>query len=84
MGRPHGGAVPADAFGLAVTIAGPLLTSRLYAEPNYDVILSWDPEAVPPDWRIARARWLRLNWIRTVLTLLALALFTAATYLHLT
>jgi Domain of unknown function (DUF1772) len=72
------------AFGLAVTIAGPLLTSRLYAEPNYDVILSWDPEAVPPDWHIARARWLRLNWIRTVLTLLALALFTAATYLHLT
>lgn len=39
---------------------------------------------MPPDWRIARARWLRLNWIRTGLTLLALALFTAAAYLRLT
>jgi hypothetical protein len=72
------------AFGLAATIAGPLLTSSLYAEPNYEVILSWDPQAVPEDWRIARARWLRLNWIRTALTLLALALFSAATYLHFT
>jgi hypothetical protein len=70
------------AFGLAATIAGPLLTSSLYAEPNYEVILSWDPQAVPEDWRIARARWLRLNWIRTALTLLALVLFSAATYLH--
>jgi hypothetical protein len=72
------------ALGLIVTIAGPLLTSRLYAEPNYDVILSWDPQAVPDDWVTARARWLRLNWIRTALTLVALALFVAATYLHLT
>jgi hypothetical protein len=39
---------------------------------------------VPEDWRIARARWLRLNWIRTALTLPALGLFAAATYLHVT
>jgi hypothetical protein len=37
---------------------------------------------VPEDWRIARARWLRLNGIRTALTLLVLVLFSAATYLH--
>ncbi len=72
------------ALGLVATVAGPLLTSSLYAEPNYDVILSWDPAAVPEDWTAARARWLRLNWIRTALTLVALGLFVAAAYAYFT
>ncbi|MGY1638798.1 hypothetical protein ACI78V_19290 [Geodermatophilus sp. SYSU D00742] len=72
------------AVGLAATVAGPLLVSSRFAEPNYDVMLSWEPQAVPDDWREARARWLRLNWIRAALTWAALACFVAATYLHLT
>lgn len=72
------------AIGLVATIAGPLLTSRFLAEPNYEVILGWDPEAVPSDWHAARARYFRLNWVRGVLTWLALALFVAATYLYFT
>ena len=72
------------AAGLAVTVAGPLLTSRLLAEPNYAVILSWDPEAVPIDWRTARARYFRWNWVRAAATWMAFALFLAAGYLYLT
>lgn len=71
------------ALGLGATVAGPLLMSRRLAEPNYAVILGWDPEAVPEDWEIARARYFRFNWLRAVLTWLALALFVAAAYLYL-
>ena len=72
------------AAGLAATVTGPLVMSNRLAEPNYAVILSWDPEAVPADWRTARARYFRLNWIRAVLTWLALVLFSAAAYLYAT
>ncbi|GAA4739366.1 hypothetical protein [Actinomycetospora chibensis] len=66
------------ALGLALIVAGPLLTSRFGAEPNYAVILAWDPEAPPSDWREVRARYLRLNWIRGAATWTALALFVVA------
>jgi hypothetical protein len=72
------------AVGLASTIAGPLLMSRWLAEPNYAVILGWDPDAVPEDWRQARSRYFAFNWLRGTLTWLAFALFAAALYLHLT
>jgi hypothetical protein len=72
------------AVGLAATVTGPLLVSRRWSEPNYDVMLSWEPEAVPDDWRVARARWLRANWVRAALTWLALACSLLAWYLHLT
>ncbi|HWM57614.1 MAG TPA: hypothetical protein VNO83_07260 [Pseudonocardia sp.] len=71
------------AAGFAATVAGPLLTSRFLAEPNYEVILGWNPEAVPADWRTVRARYFRLNWIRGVLTWVAFALFVTAAYVHL-
>jgi hypothetical protein len=70
--------------GLVAVVVGPLLTSSLLAERNYAVILSWDPAGPPDDWQIARARYLRLNWIRAALTWAALALFVTATFLHLT
>jgi hypothetical protein len=68
--------------GLAATVTGPLLMSSLLAEPNYAVILSWDPAAVPEDWGIARRRYFRLNWIRGALTWVALTLFVVAASLH--
>lgn len=82
-GEPTQAPFVLTAVGLAATVAGPLLTSRYFAEPNYEVILSWKAEAVPTDWRTARARYFRLNWIRAVLTWFAFALFIAAAYLHL-
>ena len=66
------------AIGLAFTVVGPLLVSNRLASPNYDVILSWDPEAVPADWEVAKARYFKLNWIRAGATWVALALFVAA------
>lgn len=68
------------AIGLAVCIAGPLLVSRFLAEPNYDVMLAWDPAAVPPDWQAVRRRYFLLNWIRAAATWTAFALFAAAAY----
>ena len=66
------------AIGLALAIAGPLLVSNRLAAPNYDEILSWDPENLPDDWEQARQRYFALNWIRAVATWAALALFTVA------
>ncbi len=66
------------AIGLALTVAGPLLVSNRLAEPNYDVILSWDPEAMPPGWEAGRRRYFGLNRIRAAATWGAFALFLAA------
>ncbi|MCO1659849.1 hypothetical protein [Pseudonocardia humida] len=81
--RGTGVVIALTAAGLAATVAGPLLISDRLAEPNYAVILGWDPDHPPPDWRIARARWMRLNWARGALTWTAFALFLAAAYAHL-
>ena len=69
--------------GLALVVAGPLLVSRYAAEPNYDVILGWDPAAVPAGWLATRRRYFALNWIRGVCTWVAFALFLAAAYTYL-
>ena len=83
-GDPSGAPFILTAAGLAATVSGPLLTSRFLAEPNYNVILSWDPDAVPSDGPVARERYFRLNWIRAVLTWTAFALFLAAAFLYYT
>jgi hypothetical protein len=36
------------AIGPVLTIRGRVLVSTRLAEPNYDVMLAWDPEAMPP------------------------------------
>jgi hypothetical protein len=64
--------------GLALTFAGPLLVSRFITEPHYDVILAWDPDAIPPDWEAGRAKYFALNWVRALATWMAFALFLAA------
>lgn len=66
------------AIGLALTIAGPLLVSSRLAEPNYDVMLAWDPEKLPTDWEAGRRRYFTLNWIRAMATWGAFAIFLAA------
>lgn len=66
------------AIGLALTVAGPLLVSNRLAEPNYELMLAWDPQAMPEDWEVKRRRYFALNWIRAVATWLAFALFLAA------
>ena len=66
------------ALGLALTVAGPLLASNRLAEPNYDVLLAWDPEAMPAGWEAGRRRYFALNWVRAAATWVAFALFLAA------
>jgi hypothetical protein len=66
------------AVGLALTVAGPLLVSNRLSEPNYDVILGWDPDAPPPNWKATRRRYFALNSIRALATWTAFALFLAA------
>jgi hypothetical protein len=80
---PGGAPFVLTAAGLALTVIGPLLTSRLLSEPTYDVILGWDPDAVPADWLAVRRRYFALNWVRAVFTWVAFALFLAASYVHL-
>lgn len=75
---PAGAPFVLTALGLAATVVGPLLTSRFLAEPNYDVILGWDPDAPPANWRAVRAKYFRLNWVRGGFTWVAFALFLAA------
>ncbi|MBM2615700.1 hypothetical protein JIG36_09055 [Actinoplanes sp. LDG1-06] len=79
-----GGAPPwLTGTGLALTVIGPLLISSRLAEPNYDVILAWDPAALPDDWRAVRRRYFALNWIRAVITWIAFLLFLAAFWSYL-
>jgi hypothetical protein len=59
-------------------LAGPILGSRFVAEPLYDVMLSWDAHQPPADWLATRARYYRINAIRTTGSLAALVLFVAA------
>jgi hypothetical protein len=66
------------AIGLALTVAGPLLVSNRLAEPNYDVMLAWDPEAMPADWEAGRRRYFTLNWVRALATWAAFGLFLTA------
>ncbi len=47
------------AIGLAVVILGIYVVSNVWKEPHYDVILAWDPEAMPADWEKGRQRFSR-------------------------
>jgi hypothetical protein len=71
------------AIGLALSIIGPVVMSRRLAEPNYEVILAWDPASPPADWREGRRRYFTFNWLRGAFVWAAFACFLAATYLEL-
>jgi hypothetical protein len=50
----------------------------VWKEPHYDVILAWDPEAMPEDWEAGRRHYFTINWIQFATTWTALALFLVA------
>jgi len=70
------------AIGLALVLVGPFGVSRWVAEPNYDVILRWDPEHLPDDWTRIQRKYFALNWLRGALTWAAFACFLGAAYAH--
>jgi uncharacterized membrane protein len=66
------------AIGLAIVIVGVYVVSNVWKEPLYDVMLAWDPEAMPTEWRAGRQRYFAINWIQTVATWTVFALFLVA------
>jgi hypothetical protein len=64
--------------GAVAFFVGPILGSRFVAEPLYDVILAWDVDDPPPDWKAVRARYYRINAYRTAWSVVALGLLVAA------
>lgn len=66
------------AIGLALTLGGNAAVSNRIAEPNYDRMLSWDPDHLPEDWQAVRRFYFKLNWIRAISTWSAFGLFLTA------
>ena len=64
--------------GTLVFLVSPLVCSTFAAEPLYNVILGWRPEAPPADRQDSRDRYFHVNWMRLGCALLSfLALLTA-------
>jgi hypothetical protein len=66
------------AVGLAIWIVGVLVVSNVWKTPHYNVMLAWDPEAMPADWEAGRQRYFTINWIQCATTWAAVALFLVA------
>ena len=65
-------------IGLALVIIGVYIVSNVWKEPQYDVILGWDPDELPADWEAGRRRYFTINWIQFATTWTAFALFLIA------
>ena len=66
------------AIGLVFVVVGVYVVSNVWKEPHYDVMLAWDPEAMPADWEAGRRRYFALNWTQLAATWAAFALFLVA------
>ncbi len=66
------------AIGLIIVIGGVLIVSNAWKTPTYNLILAWDPEALPADWESGRQRYFTINWIQLAVTWAAFALFLSA------
>jgi hypothetical protein len=66
------------AIGLAIVVFGVYVVANVWKEPHYDLILGWDPDALPADWEAGRRRYFAINWIQFAATWTAFILFLAA------
>jgi len=66
------------AIGLVIVIVGVDVVSNVWKTPTYNVILAWDPDALPADWEAGRRRYFTINWIQLAVTWSAFALFLVA------
>jgi uncharacterized membrane protein len=76
--HPGSGAFVFTLVGLLAFWGGPILTSRYFAEPLYDVFVGWDIDSLPQDWRRARERYFRINVIRGLCSVTAFICFVVA------
>jgi hypothetical protein len=77
-GGPDSSALVVTAIGLGVVVVGVYVVANVWKEPHYDVMLAWDPEAMPDDWEAGRRRYFTINWIQLATTWAAFGLFLAA------
>ena len=66
------------AIGLGIVLVGIWLVSNVWKTPTYNLILSWDPEAMPADWEAGRRRYFAINWIQLAASWSAFTLFLVA------
>lgn len=66
------------AVGFAIALVGAFAVSNRVAEPNYDVMLAWNPDTLPDDWEAIRRKYFAINWVRAVSTWTAFGLFLVA------
>ena len=66
------------AIGGGVVIVGIYIVANVWKEPHYKVILAWDPEAMPANWKAGRRRYFTINWIQFATTWSAFALYLVA------
>ena len=66
------------AIGLAIVLVGVIVVSNAIKTPHYDVMLAWDPNAMPADWEAGRQKYFNINWLQMVTTWGALAVFLLA------
>jgi hypothetical protein len=66
------------AIGLGIVLVGIWLVSNVWKTPTYNVILAWNPEAMPADWEAGRRRYFTINWIQLAVTWSAFVLFLLA------
>jgi hypothetical protein len=66
------------AIALVIVIVGVLVVSNAWKTPTYNVILGWDPEAMPADWEAGRQRYFLINWIQLATTWVVFILLLVA------
>jgi hypothetical protein len=66
------------AIALAIVIVGVQVVSNAWKTPTYNLILGWDPEALPADWEAGRQRYFLINWIQLATTWVVFILLLVA------
>ncbi len=66
------------AVGLLAFWCGSMLPSTFIAQPVYGIFVSWEIDAPPQDWRVARDRYFRVNVIRGLGSAVAFVCFVIA------
>ncbi|MFC6161126.1 hypothetical protein [Kribbella jiaozuonensis] len=66
------------AIGLVIVLIGVYIVSNVWKTPQYKVILSWDPDALPASWEADRQRYFTINWLQLATTWSAFILFLVA------
>ncbi|HKV68390.1 MAG TPA: hypothetical protein VJN72_09890 [Gaiellales bacterium] len=76
--RPMQAAMDGRAFRSFMAAFLRFVVSNVWKTPTYNVILAWDPDALPADWEAGRQRYFTINWSQLATTWTAFALFLVA------